>query len=83
MPSATRNTNANSGNDGSEPSKPKTNSKSSTEMPRAAPNDSTTVPSSISGAAMQRSSTIRMRSTITRMIGMITRLSRFAATLVS
>ena len=83
MPSATRNTNANSGNPGSDPAKPKTYSNSSAEMPRAAPKDRTTVPIRISGAATARSRPIRIRNTTTRTIGMITLLSRLEATLVS
>src|SRR5690349_19683184 len=55
MPRATRNTNANNGNPGSEPAKSKTYSNSSAEMPSAALNDSTTVPSRLSGAATARS----------------------------
>src|SRR3712207_7097575 len=39
-----QNTKANSGNPGSEPSKPKAYSNSSAEMPMAAPNERTTVP---------------------------------------
>jgi len=93
MPRATRNTNANSGNPGSACAKPelfskiptrvKTSVKISVEIPRAAPNESTTVPIRISGASSDRSSRIRISSTTTRTIGMITLLSRIDAVLVS
>ena len=48
-------------------------------MPSAAANDRITVPISSSGAISARSSRIRMRSTTTSAIGMITRVSRDAA----
>ena len=83
MPRATRNTKANNGNDGSEPAKPKTYLNSRAEMPSAAPNERITVPTRISGATIARSSPIKISSTTTRTIGMITTLSRFDAILVS
>ena len=83
MPRATRNTNANSGNPGSDPAKPKTYSKSRAEMPSAAPKESTTVAIRISGATSARSSPMRISSTTTRTSGMITQLSRSEAILVS
>ena len=83
MPRATRKTKANSGNDASAPANPKTYSNNSTEMPIAAPNDSTTVAIRISGAVRARSSMTRISSTTSSTIGMITRLSRVEATLVS
>ena len=83
MPSATRNTKANSGNPGSDPAKPKTYSKSSAEMPSAAPNDSTTVAIRMSGASSARSRPMRISSTTSSTSGMITQLSRTEAILVS
>ena len=71
MPSATRNTKTNSGNEVSAPPKPKTWSKTSALTPSAATNDSTTVAISISGATIARSSSARMRNTTTRTTGMI------------
>ena len=83
MPRATRNTNANSGNPGSEPANPNTNSNNSAEMPSAAPNDRITVPIRMSGAVSALSRPTRIRNTTTRTIGMITLLSRVEATFVS
>src|SRR4029079_19749333 len=79
MPSATRNTNTNNGNDASAPANPNTYLNSSELMPRAAPKDSTTVATRISGAVTARSRTIRTSSTTSSTIGMITRLSRWDA----
>src|SRR4029079_1393438 len=79
MPSATRNTNTNNGNDASAPANPNTYLNSSELMPRAAPKDSTTVATRISGAVTARSRTIRTSSTTSSTIGMITRLSRLDA----
>ena len=56
MPSATRNTNANSGNDWSAPAKWKTWVNTNPHTPRVAANDSTTVAISSSGASSARSS---------------------------
>ncbi len=83
MPSATRNTKAKSGKPGSDPANPKTYSKSSAEMPSAAPKDSTTVAIRISGATSARSRPMRMSSTTPSTSGMITLLSRSEAILVS
>ena len=71
--------NANSGNDGSTPAKPKITSKITSEIPSAAANDRITVPISSSGATSDRSSRIRIEKTTTSAIGMITFVSRAAA----
>ena len=71
MPSATRNTNTNSGNEVSAPPKSNTWSKNSALTPSAAANDSTTVAISMTGATSARSSSARMTNTTTRTIGMI------------
>ena len=83
MPSATRNTNANNGNDGSAPAKPKTWSNTSAQTPSVAKNDSTTVATSSSGATIARSSSASTRKITTRIAGMITRLSRADSCLMS
>ena len=56
MPRATRNTKTNSGTEVSAPANPNTWLKNSEDMPSAAPNDSTTVTMSTSGATIARSS---------------------------
>src|SRR5918994_1264949 len=79
MPSATRNTKTNSGNDESAPPKPKTYLKISALIPSAAAKDSTTVPISSTGASTERSSTMRISSTTTSTIGTIRLRSCLAA----
>ena len=71
MPSATRNTNTNSGNEVSAPPNPNTWLKKKALTPRAAAKDSTTVAVRISGATSARSSSARMMNTTTRMSGMM------------
>ncbi len=83
MPSATRNTNTNSGSEVSAPAKPNTCLNSSALRPRAAVNDSTTVAIRTSGATTARSSSIRIRNTTSSTTGMISRLSEDAARAVS
>src|SRR6266540_3253727 len=79
MPSATRNTNTNSGNEVSAPAQPKTWSNTSALIPSAAPKDSTTVAISTSGATSARSSNARITNTTASTIGMITFRSRVEA----
>ena len=75
MPSATRNTNANSGTAGSAPGKLNTWLKTNADTPRAAPKDSTVATVSSSAATSDRSSRMRTSSTAPRITGMINRRS--------
>ena len=78
MPSATRNTNASSGSDGSTPAKPKTCSKKKIPVPSAAKNDRITEATSSTGASSERSRIARITSTTMSASGRTTKLSRVA-----
>ena len=78
MPSATRNTNANSGIELSAPANPNTYLKNTAERPSEPKYDRMTVPISSTGATTARSSRARMISTTTSTSGMITLRSRMA-----
>ena len=75
-PSATSNIKLSSGRLGSVPAKLNTASKATEAMPSVAATEATTVPMSRSGATSARRRTMRMTSTATRTIGMMSRLSR-------
>ena len=78
MPSATRNTNTNSGIDTSAPANENRWRNASADRPSAVVKDSTTVPISTSGATTARSSSARMISTTSSTSGMIKFRSRVA-----
>ena len=71
MPNATRNTKANSGNDGSALAKWNTWLNTNAHTPSVAMNESTTVAMRITGAISARSTTANTSRITSRMIGMI------------
>ena len=83
MPRATRNTNAYSGVEGSDPGKSKTWLNTSAATPSVAANDTTLASTSSTGATTERSSSISTTRITSRIAGMITRRSRSLASLTS
>src|SRR5699024_9866437 len=83
IPSATRKTNPYSGTAGSAPGIWNTWLNTSAETPSAEPNESTTVPMSMSGAITERNNNMRIARITTNTIGMISVRSRMEALLES